>query len=147
MAMEDASDLRLLDLMEATAQDLCVLVEAHACAISRVLGDVLILIAEYAPDGTLQLGQGYLVSDYPKTEEVLRERRAYSLTLDDSGADPAEAGLVRELGFSALLMLPLEVAGEAWGLVEIYRRAPRPFSSADVEGARELIAAAAAGIP
>ena len=112
-----------------------------------MLGDVLILVAEYAPGGTLLLGQGYLVSDYPKTEEVLRRGRAYTLTLDEPKADPAEAGLLRELGFGALLMLPLEVDGDPWGLVELYRRAPQPFSSGDVARARELIAAAAAGIP
>jgi GAF domain-containing protein len=147
MAMEDASDLRLLDLLIATAQALCRMVDADACAISRVLGDVLILIAEYAPGETLQLGQGYLVPDYPKTEEVLRLGTAYTTTVDDPGADPAEAGVVRELGFGALLMLRLQVAGDAWGLVELYRRAPRPFSDGEVDRARGLTAETAALIP
>jgi len=147
MAMENASDLRLLDLLVTTAEDLCRMVDADACAISRVLGDVLILIAEYAQGETLQLGQGYLVPDYPKTEEVLRLGTTYTTTVDDPGADPAEAGVVRELGFSALLMLPLQVGGDAWGLVELYRRAPRPFSAREVETARGLIVETAARIP
>jgi GAF domain-containing protein len=147
MALEIPSDLRLLDLLVTTAEDLCRTVDADACAISRVLGDVLILVAEYSPGTTLQLGQGYLVPDYPKTEEVLRFGTAYTATIDDPGADPAEAGVIRELGFGALLILPLQAAGDAWGLVELYRRAPRRFSEGEVESARGLITETAALIP
>ena len=62
------------------------------------------------------------------------------MTLDDPDVDEAEAGLLRELGFGSLLMLPLRVEGEPWGLVEIFRKDKRPFSADDVRAATEVLA-------
>jgi hypothetical protein len=71
---------------------------SSACAISRVVGDVLIMLAEHASDGrTLQLGLGFLVSDFPLTAAVLtdREPRALATTSPPrtrcSHAPPAES--------------------------------------------------------
>ena len=56
----------LREVLSAMADDLIDRLEADACALSRVIGDVLILVAERVPDGrTLLQGQGYLVPDYP----------------------------------------------------------------------------------
>ncbi len=94
---------------------------ADAGSISQLLGDVLILVADQAPPGrVLQTGHGYLVSDFPLTQEVLSERVARAVSLADERADEAEAKLLRELGFDALLMLPLVVEDGVWGLVELY---------------------------
>ncbi len=94
---------------------------ADAGAISQLLGDVLILVAERAQPGRpLQTGHGYLVSDFPLTQEVLSERVPRTVSLADDGADEAEAVLLRELGYDALLMLPLVLDGRVWGLVELY---------------------------
>ncbi len=137
--------MRLLDLLSATAAELVERLDANACAISRVIGDVLILVAESAPAGsTLQLGQGYLVPDYPRTQDVLATRTPYTLTLDDDVVDPAEAGVLRELGFRSLLMLPLDLGSNRWGLVEVYRSAPRPFSDDDIRLATTIVAEASA---
>ncbi len=140
--------MRLLDLLSATASELVNRLEADGCAISRVIGDVLILVAESAPEGsTLQLGQGYLVPDYPRTQEVLATREPYTLTLADDIVDPAEvaeAAVLLELGFQSLLMLPFDLGVNKWGLVEVYRSAPRPFSADDVRVATEIIAKASA---
>jgi GAF domain-containing protein len=78
------------------------------------------------------------VSDFPQTAEVLRAREPRALTLDDADLDPAEAVVLREYGFGSLLMLPLELDGNAWGLVEIYRKNRRAFTEDDVRVAREL---------
>lgn len=142
-----AADTRLGDVLLELAISLCSRLGGDACAISRVVGDVLILVAEHAPQRSLQLGQGYLVPDYPRTRDVLRERTPYQMTLNDPGADTAEADVVRELGFGALLMLPLEVRDATWGLVEVYRTEPTPFDEDDLNTADELIAATAALIP
>jgi GAF domain-containing protein len=132
-------NLRLLDALTNLADDLVSELDAEACALSRVIGEVLILVAERVPDGgTLQQGQGYLVSDYPQTEEVLATREPRALTLDDPDADEAEARLLRELGFGALLMTPLELSGELWGLVEVYRTSRRPFTEPQIRRALEL---------
>jgi GAF domain-containing protein len=132
-------NLRLLDALSRLADGLVEELVADACALSRVIGEVLILVAERVPDGgTLQQGQGYLVSDYPLTEEVLLTKEPRALTLDDPVVDEAEARLLRELGFGALLMTPLELNGEIWGLVEVYRLARQPFTEAEINRALEL---------
>jgi GAF domain-containing protein len=133
-------NLRLRDVLTTMADDLVVQLDADACAISRVIGDVLILVAERAADGGgLQQGQGYLVSDFPQTAEVLRLGKPRALTLDDADIDSAEAFILREHGFGSLVMLPLELNGSAWGLVEVYRIERRPFTEADIRLAGELI--------
>ena len=133
-------NLKLLDVLSNIADDLIARLDADACAISRVIGDVLILVAERIPGGgTLQMGQGYLVPDFPQTAEVLRTREPRSLTLDDADLDPAEASILRAHGFGALAMFTLELNGGPWGLVEVYRREPRAFSEAEIRLAGELI--------
>jgi transcriptional regulator with GAF, ATPase, and Fis domain len=133
-------DLRLRDVLTTMADDLVAQLDADACAISRAIGDVLILVAERAHDGAgLQQGQGYLVSDFPQTAEVLQTGKPRALTLDDADLDSAEAFILREHGFGALVMLPLELKGSMWGLVEVYRVERRPFAEAEIRRAGELI--------
>lgn len=139
--MTEPTNLRLIDLLAATAQELVAGVDADACTVSRVIGDVLILITERAPAGmTLLAGQGYLVPDYPLTQAVLSSGRPRALTLSDEGVDPAEADVLLELGFTSLLMLPLAIGGRTWGLVELYRLEPHPFDAKDMRVAGEILA-------
>jgi len=131
----------LYDVLTSTARGLVTRLDADACSISRVIGDVLIFVAEATTPGrTLQLGQGFLVTDFPETQAMLEDGRARLLTLADADVDPNEARLLRELGFGALLMLRLDLSGQPWGLVEIYREETRPFVDADVRAALELLA-------
>jgi GAF domain-containing protein len=129
-------------LLPVAARALTELLEADACAISRVVGDVLVDVADYSPSGrSLSLGQGYLISDYPLTREVVEERepRIVSRTLEDD-PDPKEAALLGELGFDALLMAPLEAGDEVWALVEVYSERPRRFETQDIEAATTFLA-------
>jgi transcriptional regulator with GAF, ATPase, and Fis domain len=128
----DGTNLRLADALGQTARELVERLEADACVISRALGDVLIIVAQHTTDGrTLNFGQGFLVSDYPETRAVLTTGEPRALTLADDRCDEAEAALLREMGYAALLMFPLELGGDRWGLVELYRAEPRPFDVAD----------------
>ncbi len=137
--MAEGLNLRLLDVLGAAADALVDELTADACAVSRVIGDVLILVAERAREGsTLPQGQGYLITDYPQTAQVLETRVPRTLTLDDADVDSGEAEILLAFGFGSLLMVPLEINGDAWGLVEVYRRDRRPFTSADVARAVEL---------
>jgi GAF domain-containing protein len=132
-------NLRLLDRLTQMADELVVGLDADACAISRVIGDVLILVAErITGGGTLQQGEGYLVPDYPQTVLVLETRMPVALTLDDPDVDEAEASVLRQHGFGSLVMLPLELNDEVWGLVEVYRVGRRPFTAAEIERAQEI---------
>jgi GAF domain-containing protein len=137
--MPEGLNLRLLDVLGAAADALVADLDADACAISRVIGDVLILVTERVHSGaTLQSGQGYLVPDYPQTSQVLETRVPRTLTLDDPDVDPGEAAILRGLGYGSLMMLPLDINGNPWGLVEVYRADRRPFTSADVARAVEI---------
>jgi GAF domain-containing protein len=137
--VSDAINLRLLDVLSTMADALVATLDADACAISRVIGDVLILVAERGSNGgTLQQGQGYLVPDFPQTAEVLTTLQPRSLTLDDPDVDEAEARILRDHGFGALVMLPLELSGGVWGLVEVFRVARRAFTDVEVKRAQEL---------
>lgn len=138
--MEGATKLRLLDVLSGTARELVDALDADACGISRAVGDMLILVVEYTEDGrTIQLGQGYLVSDYPETMRVITDREARALTLDDPDVDGAEASVLRELGYGSLLMLPFARNGELWGLVEVYRSDMRRFSDSETKTAKDLL--------
>ena len=138
--MVERASLRLHDALGLTGQELMTQLDADACAISCVIGDVLIFVAQAATPGhTIQVGQGFLVSDFPETQAMLADGRPRLVTVTDENADSHEVQLLREFGFSALLMLRLDLGGHAWGLVEIYREEPRPFVAADARLAGELL--------
>jgi hypothetical protein len=116
---------------------------ASGCAISRVLGELLVPVTEHTVDGRkLIIGQGYLVPDYPLTARVLERGEPVTLSLADPDPDPDEAGLLAELGFESLLMLRLALGGKPWALVEVYGDGGRRFEAADVRRAEALVAAA-----
>ena len=130
------ADLRLGDALTQLAHELVARTAADACVLSRVVGDVLIIARTLSAEALLDLGQGFLVSDFPATVRVLESGEPAALTLADEHVDEKEAELLRELGFSTLLMLPFDVAGERWGLAELYRRDVRPFAAAEIDAAR-----------
>jgi hypothetical protein len=57
----------------------------------------------------------------------------------DGDVDPAEAFILRDLGMSALLMLPIRVGGRSWGLVELYEMRHRRFGDDDIAVAEFLV--------
>jgi hypothetical protein len=135
------SEPTLPGLLHTATREFVEVVDGVACAISRVVGDVLIQVAEHARDGrTLVLGHGYLISDFPLTESALRQDEPHCVSRLDSNADPREAALLAELNLDSLLMLPLIGPAGGWGLAEIYVNGRR-FDSDDVARARPLAAA------
>lgn len=110
---------------------------------SRVIGDVLVQVAEHAPDGrTFQLGRGFLVSQFPTTADVLRSGVPSTVSLDEPAADAAEAAVLRDLAVRAVLMLSLRDRSSAWGLVEVYRVEPPRFAPDDVDRADTVVRSA-----
>jgi GAF domain-containing protein len=127
------------ELMRTAARAAADAVDGDGCAISRILGDVLIELAEFAGTRqTLYLGHGYLVSDYPLTRQAIERREARTVYAPDPDADPAEVALLEELGFTSLLMIPICAADEVWGLAEVYREGMHRFVNADAERATRL---------
>ena len=126
--------------LAATCRALVEILDAQACAISRLVGELLVQIEEVVQPGrSLIIGQGYVISDYPLTREVLENREPAPVSVFDPDSDPAEAELLRELGYEALLMAPLVVGEETWGLVEVYDAGERRFSPDDLELATRVL--------
>lgn len=127
-------------LLIASARSFGQMLNAPACTISRVIGDLLVDLVEYEPTGQQRgrLGHGYLISDYPLTRAVIEELEPRTVFSGDPGADPNEAGLLAELGFDSLLMVAIEGGDGAWGLVEVYADKGQRFSDEQVSLARDL---------
>lgn len=126
-------------LLRATARAFVELLDAPACTISRVIGDLLVDLVQHQQTGKPdRLGHGYLISDYPLTRTVIEEREPRTVFLGDPEADPAEVALLRELGFDALIMVAIAPDEDAWGLVEVYGEKGRRFADAEVELVRDL---------
>ena len=128
----------LAGLLHTATREFVDAVDGVASAISRIVGDVLIQVAEHARDGrTLVLGHGYLISDFPLTQVVLEQKAPTVCSLLNDDCDPAEADLLRELQLDSLLMIPLPSGDVNWGLAEIYANG-RVFSDEDVARAAPL---------
>lgn len=97
------------------------LLDASACAISRVIGDLLVGLDEHTKAARpLAHGHEYLISDFPLTREVVETGEARWLSRLDENAEEHEATLLAKLGFESLLMVCLPASGGCWGLVEVY---------------------------
>ena len=114
-------------------------IDATACTISRVIGDLLVDLFQHHRSGKVdRLGHGYLISDYPLTRAVIEERRPYAVSQGDPDADASELRLLKELGFDSLLMVAIEAGDGAWGLVEVYGEQGRRFGEDDLRVADQL---------
>src|SRR5215212_3562656 len=127
-------------VLDRACKQLTALLGATAAEISRLEGDVLRSEAWLwpAPYDSGKQEYGYLLGDYPLTREVLESGRSRAVSLSDEDVDAAEAFVLRELKMQAVLLLPFEVAGRTWGLIEVYDARPRTFSAAE-KGLAELV--------
>jgi GAF domain-containing protein len=125
-------------VLATTCEELVSLLDATACVVSRVVGDLLVGLDEHTLSGRpLEYGHEYLISDYPLTREVVESGEPKRLSRLDPDADPKEAELLERLGFDSLLMVCLPSGGECWGLVEVYAEVDR-FDEGQTELARRL---------
>jgi GAF domain-containing protein len=113
------------------------LLHADDVAVSRVLAGERSIETLTDHDG-LQPGERYNYDDYPTTEYVIVQQALGQLVVDDPATDDAERRLLAELGFAALLMVPIVSGGQTVGLVEVSRRSGRPWTSAEIDQARLL---------
>jgi diguanylate cyclase (GGDEF)-like protein len=75
--------------------------------------------------------QTYSLTDYPNTAAALADGQPYTCRVDDPDGDPSEASLLRERGFSSLLLTPLVSRGRSIGIIELFDTRPRTFTSQD----------------
>jgi len=118
------------------------LLNAKSCLVSRVDDGLLRGVADYACPRHVARGLSYYLTDYPTTASVLMTGKLCSVSADDPGADPAELFLLGEMEMQAVLLVPIVVEGQAWGLIEVYDTRRRVFSGLE----RHLAEVAAAQI-
>ncbi|MDQ2984312.1 MAG: GAF domain-containing protein [Actinomycetota bacterium] len=136
------------DILGALCRHLIDVLGGSACAVSRIVGDMLVqLVEQTRPDvNWKQLGHGYLIADFPLTQEVLESGEPRTVSVDEHDADEAEVRLLRELSFEQLLMFPVTVEGRGWALVEVYGSAEAEFGEEHTRAAIAVAAAAGAAI-
>ena len=120
-------------MVAAACGHLRTLLGATACMISRVDDGTLREVAVAGPaQWSLEENLGYLLDDYPETKAVLEKGEARTASLSDADVDPSEAFVLRSLGMHVNLMLPLQLEGRPWGLIEIFDAGPRVFGLGEV---------------
>ncbi len=149
MALSAAETLERETTVPGVLKTACVLLtnelEAHVCNLSRVVGQLLVDLCEHSPDGrTTQLGRGYLLPDFPLTQEVIEGCEPQIVSLLDADVDESEAELLRDLTFDSLIMLPFVVEEDCWGLFEVYREGTTAFTTEDVARATAITDCASA---
>ena len=137
-----AEEQTIRGLLGSACREAVSLFDATACAISRVLGDLLVGLDEHTLSGRpLAHGHEYLISDFPLTREVVDSGEPRWISRLDADADEDEAALLSKLGFESLLMVCLPSGDDCWGLVEVYADAKR-FDEGQAALAAQIAAAA-----
>jgi hypothetical protein len=126
-------------VLETACHGLVDTLDASACEISRVVGDLLVGLVELSPDDDrrLNLSHEYLISEYPLTQEVIECGEARTVSLREEAPEPNEARLLQKLGYESLLMVCLPTATGCWGLVEAYAD-EKLFNESDTAAAEQI---------
>ncbi len=138
-----ASSLELKDVLNTLADHLAQVVNATGCALSRWDQEaqrVITLTDRFRfSERPTPPAESYALADYPLTAKVLEQRTPVILSVDDPQADPNEVAVLKEMGSTALLMLPLIARDQVFGLIELYHEAPGyRFGEADIRLAQAL---------
>jgi diguanylate cyclase (GGDEF)-like protein len=146
-AMAAAKAIEAEETVHAICTRLCktlvFVVGATGCSASRVVDDYIVDATDHAlREVSLGDEASYRISDFPVTAEVLRSGEPRAVSFADGDVDPSEAFILRDLGMSALLMLPVHVSGKTWGLIELYEMRHRRFGDEDIAVAQFLVAQA-----
>ena len=118
-------------------------VGATACSASRILGEYIVDATEHAlREVSLGDGAAYRIADFPLTAEALRTGEPRAVSFADGDVDPGEAYILRDLGMNALLLVPIQLGGRPWGLVELYEMRHRRFGADEIAVAEFLVSQA-----
>lgn len=82
--------------------------------------------------------EAYALAYYPTTRDAMREGRTIEIHADDPSADPREVGVLRQGGFTSLLLSPIRVDGRGVGIIEFMQRSQRRWSAQDIAHAQGL---------
>jgi transcriptional regulator with GAF, ATPase, and Fis domain len=117
---------------------ICALLHADDVALSLLgpSGDTLVTMMAGREEGEEE--DPYPLDDYPATARILESGAALQVLASDTFADPAERALLHELGYGAVLMVPLQSGARSVGVLEYYTAAEGPWSRAQIHRARIL---------
>jgi diguanylate cyclase (GGDEF)-like protein len=147
-----SSNLDLDDVLTRITEKLTSALKADGCTISfwDKEDDAVVTWIEYRNNDLDRMdnpGTKYSLGDYPATRSVLENKQIALVNFSDAKADSAEIALMRSMGTTSLLMLPLVVDEGVSGLMEIeYSLESREFSSLDVQLAQTFTLYAAIAI-
>lgn len=145
-----ASNVDLQNLLDSVSRAMAKVLGVPACAISEwdTETNTVPLLLEYGPNDWWDddlLEEVYGVADFPATKQVLTERCARQMTVNQPDIDPDERRYMQEIKIKTLLMLPMEFQNRVVGLVELMDdRIERTFTEAEIVFVR-LLANQAAG--
>jgi GAF domain-containing protein len=129
-------------VLETACREITETLDASACLVSRVVGDLLVSLVEFSRgERAPGIGHEYLISDYPLTQDVIAQGEPRTVSLLDDEPEPTEAELLEKLGFESLLMVCMPSQGTCWGLVEVYAEG-RSFDDRQAGIAKEIAHAA-----
>jgi len=121
---------RLEDVLELAAERSLVALGGASLAISRLdeetgLIRTLVNVGERGPDEErFPEDETYSMDDYPALRVAMREGGSAFGAVDDPDTDPAHRELLKRLGKESSLAVPIMLAGEPWGELEVMT-APR----------------------
>jgi EAL domain-containing protein (putative c-di-GMP-specific phosphodiesterase class I) len=107
-------------------------------AISASVIDEHGALREITSSGAAIDTRAYSLADYPATKSVIETGAALEVRLTNPDADSAEAELLRHIGQTSLLMVPLGVGEERFGVLELLQATDRRWTTADVARAGAL---------
>jgi putative nucleotidyltransferase with HDIG domain len=127
-----AAEQVLQRMFRVATRELTLVLNAEACLVSRLEDGLLREVADYSSsERQVARGLSYYLADYPTTAAVLESGLPSSISADDTGADPAELFVLREMEMQSVLIVPLTVETLNWGLIEVYDRRTRVFSGVE----------------
>jgi diguanylate cyclase (GGDEF)-like protein len=132
------------EVLERLARLLPFVLGSVGCVASRVDGEHIQEVASHAlRDVGLGDAVTYLLDDFPLTKQVVESGESQAISFLDDEIDRAEAFVLRELGMSCCLLVPIVVDGAPWGLIEVYDQRHRQFSGSEQAIADFLVGHAA----
>jgi diguanylate cyclase (GGDEF)-like protein len=132
------------ELLDRLARSLTFLLGGTGCVVSVVDGQRLVEVVRHSlRDVDLGEDMAYLLADFPVTREVLGDGEPRAISLLDDDLDAAEDLVLRDLGMSCCMLVPIVVGDTVWGIAEIYEMRMRRFTTDEIAAAAFLVAQAA----
>jgi PAS domain S-box-containing protein len=142
-------------VLEATARQITSALMIEGCTIYRWQRkrDSIVCLVDYSPDLAWWQpeapGTVYHLADYPTSRQVLCERQPLVVQASDSQADPAELAWMAKEEVQTVLMVPMIVRDEAFGVLEIMQSTQsgeRVFTPTEIALCQTLANQAAAAL-